>query len=60
MVGISKYLTQGTFDHSILTAVLKRSSRIATDNMSLFISAFTRPNTNTQTVPQNISKENPR
>ena len=60
MVGISEYLTDGTVSYSILTVVLKRSSRMATDNMSLFISALARPNTNTQTVPQNMSKENPR
>ena len=33
---------------------------MATDNMSLFILALPRPNTNTQTVPQNMSKEIPR
>jgi hypothetical protein len=33
---------------------------MATDNMTLFISALTRPNTNTQTVPKNMSKENPK
>ena len=60
MICISEYLTDGIFSRLTLTVVLKRSRRIATDNMSLFVSALTRPNTNTQTVPQNMSKENPR
>ena len=60
MMGISGYDTSRIFGSRLtLTVVLKRRNKMATDNMSLFILALPRLNTNTQTVPQNMSKEIP-
>jgi hypothetical protein len=61
MMGICEYDKFRIFwSRLTLTVVLKKRNKMATDNMRLFILALPRPNTNTQTVPQNMSNENPR